>query len=129
MTMMFEVDDLSYASPATVSRCGMVYMEPGAIGNMPLVKSWLNTTPESFKLRKNLRPTLEGLFTKYLRDMLKFMRSYDRGVPLPPKAPKSEKKHRYDAMVRVRASQSSLCMPTDSKISEPFESSRLGVPK
>jgi dynein heavy chain len=74
MTMMFEVDDLSYASPATVSRCGMVYMEPGALGSEPLIRSWLNTVPESFKLRKALIPTIEALFTKYLHIMLKYTR-------------------------------------------------------
>jgi dynein heavy chain, axonemal len=49
MTMMFEVDDLSEASPATVSRCGMVYMEPERIGSFIQYEKWFENLPSSLK--------------------------------------------------------------------------------
>ncbi len=45
MTMMFEVADLAVASPATVSRCGMVYLEPSILGLKPFVECWLQSLP------------------------------------------------------------------------------------
>ncbi|VDK75302.1 unnamed protein product, partial [Dibothriocephalus latus] len=39
--LLFEVGDLQYASPATISRCGMVYVEPRDLGYEPFWKRWL----------------------------------------------------------------------------------------
>ncbi|KAF6034189.1 DNAH14 [Bugula neritina] len=45
MRLIFEVDNLSQASPATISRCAMVYMDPVDLGWQPYVKTWLQRLP------------------------------------------------------------------------------------
>lgn len=45
MTMMFEVEDLLEASPATVSRCGMVYMNPEKLVWQVQTETWLQKLP------------------------------------------------------------------------------------
>lgn len=45
--MMFEVEDLLEASPATVSRCGMVYMNPEKLGWQVQTETWLQKLPNT----------------------------------------------------------------------------------
>lgn len=43
VSLLFEVGDLSVASPATVSRCGMVYNDYKDWGWTPYVTSWIQS--------------------------------------------------------------------------------------
>uniref|UniRef100_A0A8C4M1C9 Dynein axonemal heavy chain 1 n=1 Tax=Equus asinus TaxID=9793 RepID=A0A8C4M1C9_EQUAS len=72
MTMMFEVQDLAVASPATVSRCGMVYLEPSILGLMPFVECWLRRLPA---LLKPYEEKFKALFVSFLEDSINFIRS------------------------------------------------------
>lgn len=82
MVMMFEVEDLAVASPATVSRCGMVYMEPASLTLAPLVTSWLNTLPPKVAASEYIKNKLQTLYDAVLEDICYFVR---RNVKEPVK--------------------------------------------
>ena len=50
--LMFEVEDLLVASPATVSRCGMVYFDASTVGWRPLVQAWLSKKMAAVEAQK-----------------------------------------------------------------------------
>ncbi|XP_077070519.1 dynein axonemal heavy chain 12 [Siphateles boraxobius] len=79
MSLIFEAMDLSQASPATVSRCGMIYMEPSQLGWSPLVLSWMRNLPEPLQAQDNFT-LLQQLFEWLLPPALVLLRKQCREV-------------------------------------------------
>eukprot|EP00898_Chlorokybus_atmophyticus_P006606 jgi/Chlat1/6947/Chrsp52S06617 len=75
MRMLFEVQDLAVASPATVSRCGMVYVPPECLGWRPVAATW-----GAQKLPQELSPETKAyvlqLFEEYVDSGLAFVRKH-----------------------------------------------------
>lgn len=65
--MLFEVQDLRVASPATVSRCGMVYLTPDDLPWRPLLQSWMKTSIKAEGLlSEKQQEYLEELFENFV---------------------------------------------------------------
>ncbi|KAI8893820.1 dynein heavy chain and region D6 of dynein motor-domain-containing protein [Globomyces pollinis-pini] len=78
MSIQFEVADLAVASPATVSRCGMIYMEPDVIGWRPMMESWINTLAPTF--RQDQKTMISDLFDWVVPPCLTFIAQNCREV-------------------------------------------------
>lgn len=72
--MVFEVQDLAQASPATVSRCGMVYVDPDEIKWMPYAKSWVEKLDYDLIIPE-MKELLLSLFLTYVEDGFAFVRN------------------------------------------------------
>ncbi|TNN52944.1 Dynein heavy chain 10, axonemal [Liparis tanakae] len=62
--LLFEVGDLQYASPATVSRCGMVFVDPKNLRYTPYWQRWIKNRPD------REQEVLNKLFEKYVHSSI-----------------------------------------------------------
>lgn len=73
MNLIFEPADLEQASPATVSRCGMIYLEPHQMGWRPFKESYMQyELPE--KLSQENRDMINDLFEWLVDPCLEYIR-------------------------------------------------------
>ena len=75
--MICETFDLQYASPATISRCGMVWVDPKNLGYRPFYERWVRTrlgnsveVPEENQQAADLLLTLFDRYVPKLIDMI-----------------------------------------------------------
>lgn len=70
--MLFEVQDLSQASPATVSRCGMVYVDSNELKWMPYVVTWAKSLLTKSYISDEVYEVLLDTFKTYVEAGLEF---------------------------------------------------------
>ncbi|KAL5105240.1 Dynein heavy chain 10 axonemal [Taenia crassiceps] len=63
--LLFEVGDLRFASPATVSRCGMVYVDPKNLSYEAYWNAWIMSIHN-----ENISEVLQFLFKKYVPQLM-----------------------------------------------------------
>lgn len=69
-SLLFEVGDLNYASPATVSRAGMVYVDPKNLGYQPYWDRYLSFLTTVYALPGI--PRIKVIFEVFLVQLMAF---------------------------------------------------------
>ncbi|KAM4623876.1 dynein axonemal heavy chain 9 isoform 1-T1 [Polymixia lowei] len=79
MRLVFEISHLRTATPATVSRAGILYINPADLGWNPPVSSWIDRREVQSE-----KANLTILFDKYLPSCLDVLRSrFKKIIPIP----------------------------------------------
>ncbi|KAF4522383.1 hypothetical protein B566_EDAN012965 [Ephemera danica] len=95
MNLIFETGDLDQASPATVSRCGMVFMDPGQLGVGALMKSYCEGT-----LHKHFNGNEEQL--ELMHNIMKWLLPPALAAVKPmPKFVETSEMHQFDTFARL----------------------------
>lgn len=74
--LLFEVQDLAVASPATVSRAGMVYLDVEELGYQPFIEMWIKDKAKQFG--EDYGQMLKDWVQKYMLKVLNIKRVYCR---------------------------------------------------
>jgi dynein heavy chain len=72
MNLIFEVENLDKASPATVSRCGMIYLDNAVVGFELLLKKWMIKIPLAYDFAI-YRELFHELFDFFIPPALEFV--------------------------------------------------------
>lgn len=79
MRLLFEISNLRTATPATVSRAGILYINPADLGWNPYIASWIDT-----RTQQSERANLIILFDKYVPQCLEALRlKFKTITPIP----------------------------------------------
>nr|XP_034492395.1 dynein heavy chain 3, axonemal [Marmota flaviventris] len=114
MSLIFEPADLEQASPATVSRCGMIYMEPLQLGWKPLKDSYMDTLPTS--LTEEHHELVNDMFMWLVQPCLEFIHHHCKFVV------QTSPIHLAFSMMRLYSSLLDEIREIDKEDSELFES-------
>ncbi len=136
--MVFEVENLDVASPATVSRAGMVYLSAKDLGWKPYVKSWIRygsaaiglykadekqrvldgTNVKVTERKQEVRDLLETFVDKYVEETLEFKRlNCKETVTLSPFAAVKSLCKLFDAL----STKENGCNPADKNYTKMME--------
>jgi len=78
MRLLFEIAHLRTATPATVSRAGILFINPADLGWQPVVTSWIDT-----REIQSEKANLTILFEKYIPATIEAIKKYKTITPIP----------------------------------------------